>query len=67
VEWNSIDGSKVKIAIALSVPLDANGDQHITILSSIARKLVNKSFRTALTEATTPSALYELINKVEIK
>jgi PTS system fructose-specific IIA component len=51
----------------LSVPLDASGDQHITILSSIARKLVDKSFRTALTEATTPHALYELINKVEIK
>jgi PTS system fructose-specific IIA component len=50
----------------LAIPDDVSGDQHIKILSSIARKLVDEKFRHSLTAATSKEQLFDLINKVEI-
>jgi PTS system fructose-specific IIA component len=66
LEWDSIDKSLVKIAIALAIPDDVSGDQHIKILSSIARKLVDEQFRQKLTSANDKDSLTKLINEVQI-
>jgi PTS system fructose-specific IIA component len=54
------------VAIALAIPDDVSGDQHIKILSSIARKLVDQKFRNQLTSAISKERLFKLINQVEI-
>ncbi|MDR0675267.1 MAG: PTS sugar transporter subunit IIA [Mycoplasmataceae bacterium] len=66
LQWESIDKSLVKIAIALAIPDDVGGDQHIKILSSIARKLVDQKFRHDLISANDKEELFKLINKVQI-
>lgn len=67
LEWNSIDDSKVKVAISLAIPEDNSETDHLRILSSIARKLIEDDFRDALNNSTTVEELYELISTVEIK
>lgn len=66
LEWKSVDDSKVKIAIALAVPESKYGVDHIKILSSVARKLVDDDFRNQLVNANTNEAIAELINNIEI-
>jgi PTS system fructose-specific IIA component len=66
INWDSIDQSLVRIAIALAIPDDVSGDQHIKILSSIARKLVDEKFRHDLTVSESKEQLFKLINKVQI-
>lgn len=67
LEWNSIDGSLVKVAIALAIP-DQNADEtHLKILSSIARQLINDNFRQKLLTAKNTEELFALVNQVEVK
>jgi len=66
LEWDSIDNSKVQIAIALAIPEnDANRD-HLKILSSIARKLIDDDFRAQLKIQVSREKLFELVSQVEI-
>ncbi|WP_381415121.1 PTS sugar transporter subunit IIA [Spiroplasma endosymbiont of Anurida maritima] len=67
IEWKSIDDSKVKVAIALAIPDSGGENQHIKILSSIARKLVVDDFRKQLLESNTKEDLFNVINQVEVK
>ncbi|UZK64429.1 PTS sugar transporter subunit IIA [Mycoplasma mycoides subsp. capri] len=66
VEWDSIDNSLVTIAIALAIPENDSENDHLKILSSIARKLVDDDFRKDLNKANNVDQLYQLISKVEI-
>ncbi|AGM25390.1 PTS sugar transporter subunit IIA [Spiroplasma chrysopicola] len=67
IEWKSIDDSKVKLAIALAIPETNSGSEHIKILSSVARKLVDQEFCQNLLSAKSKEAVYKLISEIEIK
>ncbi|ATZ16059.1 PTS system D-fructose-specific IIA component (F1P-forming) (Frc family) [Entomoplasma freundtii] len=67
IEWNSIDGSLTKVAIALAIPDRGADEAHLKILSSIARQLINDEFRQQLINAQTAEDMHALINKVEVK
>lgn len=45
VDWKSIDKSAVKTAIALVIPEENSSVNYIDILSNVARKLLDQSFR----------------------
>ncbi|AXK50991.1 PTS sugar transporter subunit IIA [Spiroplasma alleghenense] len=66
VEWKSIDGSKVNLAIALAIPADKVESDHLKILSSIARKLIDDDFRNKLNSSKTKEEFFTIVNKVEI-
>ncbi|WP_338972801.1 PTS sugar transporter subunit IIA [Spiroplasma endosymbiont of Panorpa germanica] len=66
VEWKSIDDSKVKIAIALAIPFSNSEQQHLKILSSIARKLIDDDFRQQLNSATSAEELFKIVSSVEV-
>ncbi|WHQ37245.1 PTS sugar transporter subunit IIA [Spiroplasma sp. SV19] len=66
IAWNSIDGSKVKVAIGLAIPDVSSGVEHIKMLSSVARKLIDDDFRKNLFNATTKEAILTLVNEIEI-
>jgi len=52
IDWNSMDGKPTKVAIALLIPDDKSGDEHLTILSSLAVKLMDEDFKTTILNAT---------------
>ncbi|WP_342269131.1 fructose-specific PTS transporter subunit EIIC [Spiroplasma endosymbiont of Aspidapion aeneum] len=61
IDWQSMDGKKTKVAIALLVPKGKNGDQHLEILSDIATKLTNEKFKKGLIAAKTKDAVLKLL------
>ena len=53
VDWKSMDGKPIKIAIAIIISSDKATEPHLDVLSSISVKLVDKSFRDNLKHAKT--------------
>ncbi|WP_339022892.1 fructose-specific PTS transporter subunit EIIC [Spiroplasma endosymbiont of Crioceris asparagi] len=45
IDWKSMDGNPTNVAIALIVPKGPSGDEHISILSNVATKLMDKKFK----------------------
>lgn len=64
VDWPSMDGEPTTFIIALLVPDGDGGAEHMKLLSSISRSLVNKDFRNQLKEAKTPQEIYEKLKNV---
>lgn len=56
--WLALDGSEIKITIALLIPKNKASDIHVDILSKIATLLLDKNFR---------DKLKQLDNELEIK
>lgn len=61
-DWEAIDDSPITLAIALLVPDGEAGSTHITLLSQVARALMDTEFRAAIREASDPAAVADLIN-----
>lgn len=65
IEWNALDEEPVQVAIALTIPFDG-GEQHLRILSKIARKMIDEGFRSALKNSDDVDTLYEVIAAIEL-
>ncbi|WP_338983797.1 fructose-specific PTS transporter subunit EIIC [Spiroplasma endosymbiont of Othius punctulatus] len=52
IDWNSMDGKPTQYLFALIVP-DGKGEEHMSILSDIATKLMNDDFKSAVISAKT--------------
>ncbi|QGS52277.1 PTS sugar transporter subunit IIA [Spiroplasma tabanidicola] len=66
IEWDSLDDKPTFFFIALAIPeKDAEVD-HLKMLSSIARKLVDETFKKNLINSKNKEEVFELISKVEI-
>lgn len=63
LEWESFDGKPVRIMIALIVPKENYGNEHIQILASLSRMLIKQDFRRQLTESDSPEEIYRLIHQ----
>ncbi len=63
IEWETFDGKKIKVAIALLIPKNKKNNNHIDVLSSIARQLLNKEFRNIL-KNNDNDAIVKTINNV---
>ena len=64
IEWNSLDGSKIKVAFGLTIPEDGS-NKHIKILSSIATKLIDDDFRSNIVNEQDNKKLYDLVSTIE--
>lgn len=64
IEWDSLDGSKITTAFALTIPEDG-AENHLRILSSIATKLIDDDFRNTIVEETDKKRLYSLVSKID--
>ena len=64
IEWDSLDGSKITTAFALTIPEDG-AENHLRILSSIATKLVDDNFRNTIVKETDKKELYNLVSKID--
>lgn len=65
IEWNALDGKPVKVAIALAIP-EQGAEEHLKVLSSIARKLIDDDFRNNLLEETDIANLTNIIEEIEM-
>ncbi|KIP21020.1 EIIBCA-Man [Anoxybacillus ayderensis] len=48
VDWDSLDGEKVKLIFMIAVPERYAGNEHLKILQLLARKLMDETFREQL-------------------
>ena len=62
VEFGAEDGSAADLIFLIAAPEGAD-DLHVRVLSRLARRLIHEGFRTALREAGSPDAVYEVIRK----
>lgn len=60
VEWDSLDGKPIKMALALFAP---DGDVHLTLLSTVAGMLTDEAFRSKLLDAADADAIAAIINQ----
>jgi PTS system fructose-specific IIA component len=61
IDFGAADGP-AHLIFLIAAPAEG-GDDHMTILSSLARRLVHLPFRQALLDASEPEAVVALINK----
>lgn len=61
IDFGAADGP-ARLIFLIAAP-EGGGAEHMTILASLARRLVHPSFRHALDAAATPQSVVELINK----
>lgn len=64
IEWNSLDGAPVRVAIPLTIPTSGE-ENHLRILSLIARKLIDDDFRNTLIHSMDKEVLYNTIAQIE--
>jgi PTS system fructose-specific IIA component len=61
IDFGAEDGP-ADLVFLIAAPAGGDTD-HLTILASLARRLVHTSFRQALRDATDPQAVVDLVNK----
>ncbi len=62
VDFGAEDGSSADLIFLIAAPEGAD-DLHVRVLSRLARRLIHEEFRTALREAGSPEAVYDVIRK----
>jgi fructose-specific phosphotransferase system IIA component len=62
IDWNSFDGEKAKLVFMIAVPEEQAGNEHLKILQSLSRKLIDDSFRAQLLNTNTKDEVMALIN-----
>ncbi len=62
VEWESMDGSSIKVAIALFVPGAEAGTMHLQLLSKVAVLLMGEAFRSSIAGSDDAQAIADCIN-----
>lgn len=63
LEWESFDGKPVQIMIALIVPKENYGNEHIQILASLSRMLMKQEFRNRLKQSDSQEEMFEVIQQ----
>jgi fructose-specific phosphotransferase system IIA component len=62
VDFGAEDGTKADLIFLIAAPEGAD-DLHVRVLSRLARRLIHEGFRTALREAGSREAVYDIIRK----
>ena len=60
IDWGAADGP-AKLIFLIAAP-EGGGDAHMQMLPKLARALMKPAFRQALSDATTPAQVVELVN-----
>lgn len=64
IEWDSLDGQGITTAFALTIPEDG-AENHLKVLSTIAKELLNDDFRNNITTETDTKCLYDLVKEIK--
>jgi len=61
IEWGSIDGQPVRVAILLAIRGDDHGKEHLRVFAKLSRLVVRDEFRERLMAETDPAALTDFV------
>ncbi|GAV22451.1 PTS sugar transporter subunit IIA [Carboxydothermus pertinax] len=64
VDWQSLDGKPVEAVFMIAVPEESAGNEHLKILSELARKLMDDKFRNEVLSASSASQVVEILGKL---
>lgn len=64
IDWSSLDGTLAKDVFLIAVPEHAAGDEHLTILGALSRRLADPTFR-AGRAAADPDEAHALLARVQ--
>lgn len=64
VNWNSADGTEVRLIFMIAAPIEGEGDAHLKLLQMLSRKLMDDSFRERLLSVQSNEEAYELLSEV---
>lgn len=64
IEWNTLDGQPVKVAFGLTIPQEG-AQEHLKLLSLIARKMIDDEFRNGILSENNPDKLTEIIDEID--
>ena len=65
IEWDSLDGKKITTAFALTIPEDG-AENHLKILSTIAKELIDDDVRNTVIKETDSQKLYNLVKGIQL-
>lgn len=65
IEWNSLDGSKVKDIFLMAVSKADQGDEHLRMLAQLSGKLMDDEFVDAIKNAKTSDEVLKILNDAE--
>jgi fructose-specific PTS system IIA-like component len=57
IEWNSLDGAPVRVALLLAIRTDNAGSEHLKTLARLSRQVMNDEFRARLLSENDPAEL----------
>lgn len=63
IEWYALDGNAIHVVIALTIPM-RGGEEHLRLLSTLARKLMNEEFRNKIKNSDVIDHIYDAIMQV---
>lgn len=63
LDWKALDDQFVHVAIALAVPEQEAGTEHLKLLSQISRRLIHDDFRDRLMNSTTKREIAALFQR----
>lgn len=64
IPWNALDGKAVKVAFGLTIP-EQGAEEHLKLLSLIARKLIDDDFRKTVLTSDDVKELVEVIDEIK--
>lgn len=64
VEWDAMDGKPIDKLFCLGIPVEG-ANEHLQILSKIARKLMHEEFRDSITKATSEDQIFVALKEIE--
>jgi len=64
VEWESFDDKPVKLVFLLAVPAKSESNEHLKILSTLSRNLLNEEFKDNLISAENTEDINDILSKM---
>ncbi|WP_436669320.1 PTS sugar transporter subunit IIA [Paenibacillus kandeliae] len=64
VNWNSADGTEVRLIFMIAAPIEGESDAHLKLLQMLSRKLMDDSFRERLLSVQSNQEAYEVLSEV---
>ena len=61
IEWETLDDNDVKFVLVILIPKQAEDNLHLTLLSSLSRKLMDEKFRKYLLAAESRTEIMDLL------
>jgi fructose-specific PTS system IIA-like component len=61
IEWGSVDGQPVRVAILLAIRADDHGKEHLKVFAKLSRLVVRDEFRDRLMAETDPAGLTDFV------